>query len=200
MLITPLYLSYSPCPVPVFFFVCFRFSSGLHGNTAADSVRSELSRRGMQPKPGSRSFAREAQQAKQKLLDIRTERAEREKRRTREREEPKLSGEEIENFDERPTRRNKTEIRDETRISEARYKEEMEARLRAEKEARFKAEEETRLKAREEARLKAGKKEAKAVEKRRKIEEERIIEEEKRTNERIQEERRMNEKKLWKKR
>ncbi|GFW71475.1 hypothetical protein TNCV_3460011 [Trichonephila clavipes] len=35
-----IYLSYSPLSVP-FFFVCFRFSSGLHGNTAADSVQSE---------------------------------------------------------------------------------------------------------------------------------------------------------------
>ncbi|GFU87686.1 hypothetical protein TNCV_596901 [Trichonephila clavipes] len=32
------YLSYSPCLFR--FLVCFRFSSGLHGNTAADSVRS----------------------------------------------------------------------------------------------------------------------------------------------------------------
>ncbi|GFU13489.1 phosphatase and actin regulator 2 [Trichonephila clavipes] len=35
----PIYLSYSPCLFR--FFLCFRFSSGLHGNTAADSVRSE---------------------------------------------------------------------------------------------------------------------------------------------------------------
>ncbi|GFU55756.1 hypothetical protein TNCV_2969251 [Trichonephila clavipes] len=35
-----IYLSYSPCLFR-FFFVCFGFSSGLHGSTAADSVRSE---------------------------------------------------------------------------------------------------------------------------------------------------------------
>ncbi|GFX36452.1 hypothetical protein TNCV_1254261 [Trichonephila clavipes] len=45
-----------------FFFVCFRISSGLHGNTAADSVRSGCSRCGApQPKKQNISLRAQAQ-------------------------------------------------------------------------------------------------------------------------------------------
>ncbi|GFU80271.1 hypothetical protein TNCV_3520481 [Trichonephila clavipes] len=59
------------------FFVCFRFSSGLHGNTAADSVRSEWPL--WHAAKSQAVFARRRNKPKLKLLDIRTERAEREK-------------------------------------------------------------------------------------------------------------------------
>ncbi|GFT79566.1 hypothetical protein TNCV_423901 [Trichonephila clavipes] len=56
---------------------------GLHGNTAADSVRSGNGRCGMQPKPSS--LRAQAQQTKTKnFLDIRAERAERERKEERE--------------------------------------------------------------------------------------------------------------------
>ncbi|GFU99375.1 hypothetical protein TNCV_1195571 [Trichonephila clavipes] len=60
-----------------------RFSSGLHGNTAADSVRSEWPFCGMQPKSRRLRRRRGKSKPERKLLDIRVERLESE-RRTRE--------------------------------------------------------------------------------------------------------------------
>ncbi|GFX78669.1 hypothetical protein TNCV_31091 [Trichonephila clavipes] len=56
-----------------FFFVCFRFSSGLYGNTAADSVRSEWPL--WHAAKIKAVFARRRSKSKpeQKLLDIRAE-------------------------------------------------------------------------------------------------------------------------------
>ncbi|GFT20595.1 hypothetical protein TNCV_2184181 [Trichonephila clavipes] len=65
-----------------FFFVCFRFSSGLHGNTAADSVRSEWPL--WHAAKSNAVFARRRIEMKQKLLDIRAEK-ERSSERERER-------------------------------------------------------------------------------------------------------------------
>ncbi|GFU89708.1 hypothetical protein TNCV_2265981 [Trichonephila clavipes] len=67
-----------------FFFVCFRFSSGLHGSTTADSVRSEWPLwHAAKSKTQSRAQAQlmrtetvetfELVKVKQKLLDIRAE-------------------------------------------------------------------------------------------------------------------------------
>ncbi|GFV83559.1 hypothetical protein TNCV_5120491 [Trichonephila clavipes] len=84
-----IYLSYSPCLFR--FFVCFRFSSGLHGSTAADSVRSEWPL--WHAAKSNAVFARRRIELKlkQKLLDIRAE-LEREER-TREVREQALPSE-----------------------------------------------------------------------------------------------------------
>ncbi|GFU80511.1 hypothetical protein TNCV_2119581 [Trichonephila clavipes] len=77
----------------VFFFVCFRFSSGLHGSTAADSVRSEWPL-WHAAKSKTQVFARRRIELKLKLklLDIRAEK-ERRERRTREVREQALPSE-----------------------------------------------------------------------------------------------------------
>ncbi|GFU94677.1 hypothetical protein TNCV_4210041 [Trichonephila clavipes] len=78
-----IYLSYSP-GLFRFFFVCFRFSSGLHGNTAADSVRSEWPL--WHAAKSNAVFARRRIEMKLKLLDMRAEKRIREKQRKRTRE------------------------------------------------------------------------------------------------------------------
>ncbi|GFV49113.1 phosphatase and actin regulator 2 [Trichonephila clavipes] len=71
------------------FFLCFRFSSGLHGSTAADSVRSEWPL--WHAAKSKAVFARRRSKSKRKLLDIRAE-LEREER-TREVREQALPSE-----------------------------------------------------------------------------------------------------------
>ncbi|GFX05197.1 hypothetical protein TNCV_1550451 [Trichonephila clavipes] len=67
-----MYLSYSPCLFRLFF-VCFRFSSGLHGSTAADSVRSEWLLWHAAKSKAVFARRRSKSKPKRKLLDIRAE-------------------------------------------------------------------------------------------------------------------------------